>query len=248
MFFDSDGVRIAYDDVGEGRTVILLHGFASNRVLNWRSLRWYDTLNGQGYRAVALDFRGHGESEKLYDPHAYHPVHLGGDVIRLMDHLKIERAEIIGYSMGARITMSILKRHPDRLRHAVLAGVGENILGDMNGEAIARALELENPEAVADPVARDFRTFADRQKGDRKALAACMRGYREPVDREALARTEVPLLFVVGGEDTLIGRPHALSDINPRAELVIIPDRDHLNVVSDAGFKEAILAFIAEGA
>jgi pimeloyl-ACP methyl ester carboxylesterase len=248
MHFDSAGVRIAYDDAGEGRAVILLHGFASSRTLNWRSVKWYDTLTSQGYRAIALDMRGHGESEKLYDPQAYHPVEMGGDVIRLMDHLGIERAEIIGYSMGARIAMSILKRHPERLRHAILAGVGENILGDMNGEAIARALEIDNPDAVADPVARDFRAFADRQKGDRRALAACMRGYREPVDREALAQTAIPLLFIVGGEDTLIGNPHKLADINPKAELVVIPDRDHLNVVSDAGFKEAILSFLAEGA
>lgn len=248
MEFDSNGVRIAFDDVGEGRATVLLHGFASSRSLNWRSVNWYDTLTSQGYRAIAPDLRGHGESEKLYDPRAYHPAQMGGDVVRLMDHLKIERAEIIGYSMGARVTLSILKRHPDRLRHAVLAGVGENILGDTNAESIARALELDNPEAVADPVARDFRAFADRQKGDRKALAACMRGYREPVDREALARTHIPLLFIVAGEDTLIGNPHKLSDINPKSELVIIPDRDHLNVVSDPGFKDAIMSFLAEGA
>lgn len=248
MEFDSAGVRLAYDDVGEGRAVILLHGFASSRAVNWRSVNWYDTLTSQGYRAIALDLRGHGESEKLYDPQAYLPAEMGGDVIRLMDHLGIERAEIIGYSMGARVVLSVLKRYPDRLRHAVLAGVGENLLGGMNGETIARALELDNPDAVADPVAREFRAFADRQKGDRKALAACMRGYREPVDRDALARTGIPVLFIVGGDDTLIGRPHALSDINPKAELVIIPDRDHLNVVSDEGFKEAILSFLAEGA
>ncbi|MFP3943517.1 MAG: alpha/beta fold hydrolase, partial [Alphaproteobacteria bacterium] len=169
MEFDSNGVRIAYDDAGEGRAVILLHGFASSRVINWRSVKWYDTLTSHGYRAIALDQRGHGESEKLYDPQAYHPAEMGGDVIRLMDYLRIERAEIIGYSMGARVGLSILKRHPDRLRHAVLAGVGENILGgDSNAENIARALELDNPDAVADPVARDFRAFADRTKSDRK--------------------------------------------------------------------------------
>lgn len=248
MEFDSAGVRLAYDDVGHGRAVILLHGFASSRALNWQSVNWYDTLTSHGYRAIALDLRGHGESEKLYDPQAYRPARMGGDVVRLMDHLGIERAEIIGYSMGARVALSVLKRKPDRLRHAVLAGVGENLLKGMNAETIARALELDSPDAVADPVARDFRAFADRQKGDRKALAACMRGYREPVDREALARTKIPLLFIVGGEDTLIGDPHALSDINPKAELVVVPDRDHLNVVSDEGFKDAILSFLAEGA
>lgn len=245
MEFLSGDVRIAYDDEGGGRPIVLVHGFASNRKLNWRSTGWFDVLIDAGFRAVAPDLRGHGQSAKLYDPGDYTPEKMTADVLGLLDHLDIGQADLMGYSMGARLAIELVRRHEDRLGRAVLAGVGENILSDMNGEVIARTLEAEEPQMVDDPTAREFRAFADRQRGDLRALAACMRGYRAPLDREALARTQVPLLFIVGGDDALIGRPQPLQVINPRADLKIVPDRDHMTVIADSRFKKAVMAFLA---
>ncbi len=107
QFFDSDGVRIAYIDFapasGAGDPVLLVHGFASNHAVNWVNTMWVKTLTRAGYRVIALDNRGHGQSEKLYEPAAYTPAVMAEDARRLLDHLGIERADVMGYSMGARI-------------------------------------------------------------------------------------------------------------------------------------------------
>src|SRR5690606_31002558 len=126
--FDSDGVEIAYMDEGQGDPVLLIHGFASNAATNWRDTGWIRFLTGNGYRAIALDNRGHGASEKLYDPEAYSGPVMAEDSRRLLDHLGIERADVIGYSMGARLAAFLCLAHPNRVRSATLAGLGANMM------------------------------------------------------------------------------------------------------------------------
>ena len=106
--FSSDGVRIAYIDVAPegsdlGEPILLIHGFASSHRINWVNPRWVDTLSKAGRRVIAFDNRGHGRSEKLYDPAAYHSDVMARDAANLLDHLSIPRADVMGYSMGARI-------------------------------------------------------------------------------------------------------------------------------------------------
>src|SRR6195952_4709796 len=130
--FKSDGVRIAYIDVppvdGAGTPILLIHGFASNHAVNWVNTQWVKALTQAGYRAIALDNRGHGESEKLYDPAAYSSEAMAGDAIRLLDHLGIERAHVMGYSMGGRITAHIALDHADRVRSALIGGLGMHLV------------------------------------------------------------------------------------------------------------------------
>ena len=118
--FDSDGVRIAFIDVeasrGPGDPVLLIHGFASSHAVNWVNTLWVKTLTGAGYRVIAFDNRGHGRSDKLYDPAAYHSSIMAEDGRRLLDHLGLERADVMGYSMGGRITAHLALQHPDRVR------------------------------------------------------------------------------------------------------------------------------------
>jgi pimeloyl-ACP methyl ester carboxylesterase len=243
--FDSDGVTIAYDDLGSGKPIVLVHGFASGRVRNWKDPRWYDTLLEAGHRIVALDCRGHGESGKPHDPALYTVEHMTGDVVRLMDHLGIARAGVMGYSMGGRIAAAVLARHGDRFEAGVLGGVGGALLGQREGaEAIARALEADNRNAVKEPAPRTFRIFAEQGRNDLKALAACMRGLRRTVDANDLQRIAAPVLVVAGRNDTIIGNPRRLADVIPKAELLVIPGRDHLTVVGDKRYKEAVLRFL----
>ena len=117
--FHHGAVEIAYLDEGQGEPIVLVHGFASTKEVNWVHPGWVATLTGAGRRVIALDNRGHGASTKLYDPAAYHSAKMAEDVRALLDHLGIERADVMGYSMGARIAAFLALAHP---RPGALAG------------------------------------------------------------------------------------------------------------------------------
>ncbi len=192
--FNSDGVRIAYIDVppaeGAGKPILLIHGFASNHAVNWVNTQWVKALTQAGYRAIALDNRGHGESEKLYDPAAYSSEAMAGDAIRLLDHLGIARAHVMGYSMGGRITAHIALDHADRVRSALIGGLGMHLIeGKGLPSGIAEALEAPAGTPAPNPTAAAFRMFAEQTRSDLRALAACMRGSRQTLSRGSSRRS-----------------------------------------------------------
>ena len=168
--------------------IVLVHGFASNKEVNWVMPGWVSTLTRAGRRAIALDNRGHGASTKLYDPAEYTIETMAGDVIALLDHLGLPRADVMGYSMGGRITGFLAARHADRVRSAVIGGMGLGLIhGGPPRDNILAAMEAPSLADVTDPVGRAFRTFAEQTKSDLKALAACLRGYRQTLTRDELA-------------------------------------------------------------
>lgn len=243
--FDSDGVRIAYVDEGEGEPVLLIHGFASSAKDNWIDPSWVGFLTGNGFRVIAIDNRGHGESGKLYDPAAYAAPLMAEDARRLLDHLKIARADVMGYSMGARVTAFLALQHPERVRSAVFAGLGGNMVRPMAGTGpIAHALEADSIDDVVNPTARTFRAFAEKTGGDLKALAACIRGARDPISREAVATLKCPVLVVTGSEDVIGGKAEELAALIPGAEALTVPRRDHMRTVGDRVYKEGVLDFL----
>ncbi len=246
--FDSNGVRIHYEDVGSGDAVVLVHGFASNARYNWGITGWIKLLS-EPYRVIALDCRGHGQSDKPHDPAAYTMDRMGGDVIRLLDHLGIRRALLMGYSMGARISMWLMLRHPERFRAVVLGGVGA---GGRMGDAgrrrkIVEALLAPDKSAIADETARLFRQFAEANRNDLAALAACMDAERaEGGAATELASVRMPVMIVVGTRDTLVGDAEPLHKMIPGSELVKLEGRDHLNAPGDRLYKEAVEKFFAK--
>jgi pimeloyl-ACP methyl ester carboxylesterase len=245
--FHNGDVEIAYLDEGEGDPIVLVHGFASSKTVNWVYPTWVSELRKNGYRVIALDNRGHGDSEKLYDSESYHIGIMAGDITALMDHLKIERADIMGYSLGGRMTAWLAHRVPQRLRSAILGGIAMGLIeGGGPGENVAKALEADALEDVMDPIGRTFRAFADQTRSDRRALAACLRGSRRLMTREEAADIKVPVLIAVGTEDEIAGSTSELGKIIPGSKVLDIPNRDHMRAVGDKVYKTGVLEFLSQ--
>jgi len=245
--FNAGPVELAYLDEGDGDPIVLVHGFASNKEVNWVHPGWVETLTRAGRRIIALDNRGHGASTKLYDPAQYHSALMAEDVRALLDHLGLARADVMGYSMGARNTAFLTLAHGERVRSAILGGLGIRLVEGVGlPEAIAAALEAPSADDVTNPQERMFRAFADQTKSDRRALAACIRGSRQTLSPADAARIAVPMLIAVGTMDTVAGSPHELAALVPGARAIDVPNRDHMLAVGDRVFKQAVLVFLAE--
>jgi pimeloyl-ACP methyl ester carboxylesterase len=245
--FHNGDIEIAYLDEGEGDPILLVHGFASTKNVNWVYPTWVSELKKNGRRVIALDNRGHGDSKKLYEPEAYHIGTMAGDVSALMDHLNIERADIMGYSLGSRMTAWLARNQPQRLRSAIFGGIGIGLIeGGGPGENVAKALEAPSLEDVTDPVGRTFRAFADQTRSDRRALAACLRGSRGLMSREEAAGITVPVLIAVGTSDEIAGSAQALGSIIAGAQVLDIPNRDHMRAVGDKVYKTGVLDFLSQ--
>jgi pimeloyl-ACP methyl ester carboxylesterase len=244
--FKHEGLDFAFLDEGKGEPILLVHGFASNKEINWVLPLWVATLKEAGRRVIAIDNRGHGASSKPHDAAAYSLPQMASDSIALLDYLRLERVDYLGYSMGGRIGMLLALRHPDRLRSASLGGIGASLItGPGRGSHIVEALEAPSVQSIADPMARSFRMFAEQTKSDLKALAACMRGLPYQFSPEELAGCRVPMLIVRGGDDKDIAGPAAhIAAIIPGCAYIEIPNRNHMTVVGDEVFKESVVDFL----
>lgn len=247
--FSNGSVEIAFLDEGQDEPIVLVHGFASSKEVNWVAPGWVATLTGAGRRVIALDNRGHGASSKLYDPTDYHTNKMANDVRALMRHLDVERADVMGYSMGARIAAFLALEHPAMVRSLVLGGLGVHLVEGVGlPESIAVALEAPALADVTDPQGRMFRAFADQTKSDRRALAACIRGSRQVLTREQAASIRTPTLIGVGTRDPVAGSAEQLAALMPHAKALPIRNRDHMLAVGDKVFKTGVIEFLKEHA
>lgn len=245
--FHNGAVEIAYLDQGQGEPVVLVHGFASNKEVNWVQPGWVATLTRAGRRVIALDNRGHGQSTRRYDAAAYHTDLMAGDVAALIEHLKLGRADVMGYSLGARICAVLAVRHRQAARSVILGGAGIRLVHTAGlSDEIADALEAPSIDAVTDPMGRTFRLFAEQTGSDLKALAACLRGSRQALAREELAAIRVPVLVAVGTKDDVAGSGPELAKLIPHAVALDIPGRDHMLAVGDKVFKNGVVEFLRQ--
>ncbi|MDN3719702.1 alpha/beta hydrolase [Roseibium salinum] len=239
-------MRIAYLDEGEGDPILLIHGFASNKQVNWIYPGWVDLLVKDGRRVIAIDNRGHGDSQKFHDPADYGAPVMAEDARRVLDHLGIERADVMGYSMGARISAFLTLNHPDRVRRAVFSGLGYGMIeGVGDPEPIATALEAERLQDVSDRNGRAFRAFAEQTGSDRRALAACMRSSRQKNQRRGCRQNRAPgsgCRWNQGRYCRLAAEARRADP--PHAEVLEIPGRDHMLAVGDKVHKQGVLAFL----
>ena len=242
-----DGVRIAYEVLGEGEPIILVHGFGSSRIINWGAPGWCDTLTRAGHRVVALDCRGHGDSDKPHEVAAYDPARMTGDIALVMDAAGTPRAAVMGYSMGGSLTLRLAYEHPERVSRAVIGGVGEVYFSRDQAwrDAIAEALTTSDTSALT-PVQWMFRDFAMKPGKDVIALAACMSAPKHHLSREQLATISMPTLIVCGEKDTVSGAPEPLAEALCNARAVVVPNRDHMLTVGDRLYKAAVLDFLEQ--
>jgi pimeloyl-ACP methyl ester carboxylesterase len=243
--FKNGDVEIAYLDEGAGDPIVLVHGFASNKEVNWVNPGWVPTLTRDNRRVIALDNRGHGQSAKLYNDADYHTDRMASDTAALIAHLSLGRADVMGYSLGARIGAVVAARHPAQVRSVILGGVGIKLI-EVAGlhHDVARSLELPSIDDVTDRQGKAFRLFAEQTKSDLRALAACLRGSRQALRREELAAVQAPVLVAAGTKDDIAGSPAELAALFPHGQSLDIPGRDHMVAVGDRVFKAAVLEFL----
>jgi pimeloyl-ACP methyl ester carboxylesterase len=248
--FVSDGLRLAYLDLpaeGEnlGEPILLIHGFASTHRINWGQTGWTAALTKAGRRTILFDNRGHGKSDKPHDPAAYATPLMADDAANLLAHLQIPRADVMGYSMGARIGAFLALARPDLVRSLILGGLGDHLVDGVGLPlGIADAMEAPSLDALSDPMQRMFRGFADQNRCDLTALAACIRGSRQTLSRDEVARISAPTLVAIGTADPVAGDAHALAALLPDGEALDIPGRDHNRAVGDKVYKQGVADFL----
>jgi pimeloyl-ACP methyl ester carboxylesterase len=252
-FTTFDGLAIAYEVWGpeDGRgPVVLNHGFAVDTRVNWFLTGIVDRLAKEGFTVVGVDARGHGRSEKPHDPGRYGEDTMARDVTALLDHLALEAVDVVGYSMGAIVSLVLAIDDP-RVRTLVVGGVGRAVVdlggldtGETSNLEIADALVTDDPEVAKRSDVAKFRMLADLMGADRQALAAVARAARSgPLDLDRIgART----LVVAGVDDPLAREPERLAAAIPGAELQTVPG-DHLGAVGDPAFTDTIVEFLERG-
>lgn len=259
--FDSKGVKIHYYIEGEGEPVLLIHGFATPAKLQWGTPGIIKGL-AKDHRVISFDVRGHGKSGKPTDVDKYGP-EMAEDAIRLLDHLKIKKAHVVGYSMGALITGKLLATHPDRMLTATLGGGGVIPAGIKLPpfvEELAESLEKGKGmgplwRALAPPgkpkPSEDLIRQADLLLvgNDAKPLAAVVRSWKSlAVTKAQLKANKVPTLALIGSDDPLKESVELIKDDLANLKIVTIEDTDHITAFASPKFLEALHKFLAEHA
>ena len=247
-FFSSNGLKIHYKSYGQGKPIILIHGWSYNIKGNWVDTKWVEALTPIRW-VIALDCRGHGQSDKPHDQEAYSYKNMAQDVLNLMDHLNIMKADIFGYSMGAMIAVYLLGHHSERITSAILGGIGDDA---QDGHQIADALLAEDSSQISNPAGKAFRSYAELDpNNDLKALALIVNiiGHGPEstfmqVGGAGLAKVKISVLIINGENDDLVINVDELAATIPGAKLVLIQRRNHLSVIPDRRFKKEILSFL----
>lgn len=240
-----DAAEIAYLDEGEGDVILLIHGFASNAHTNWVNVGWNQMLVESGYRVIAVDNRGHGESQKFHNQDDYLLEKMADDAAALLNHLAISNTHVMGYSMGARISATLASRNPEMVNKLILAGNGYNMIeGGFNSSEIYDGLMAETDEAVTTKIGTEFRYFAKATKSDLKALAACIMGGRSYISKALFENLKPETMVIVGTEDTVASNGEKLASIIPNGHFKSIPKRNHMNAVGDKVYKQEVLDFL----
>lgn len=245
--FTHKGLRLSYLDnhLDDNLPVVLLHGFTASAESNWLDSGWIAQLSAANRRIIAIDARGHGESEKLYDSAYYPSAEMMSDSIELLNQLHIDQADFIGYSMGARMAAFVAINAPHRVRKLLLGGMGINLKNGIGRpEPIAKALLANDLRTIKNRHARRFRRLAEMGGNDLQALAACIMSSRQQITASDLAGIRAKTLILVGDDDDTGGNPYGLAPFIPDSQAVEIRDCNHFNALTNPKFRQTGIAFI----
>jgi pimeloyl-ACP methyl ester carboxylesterase len=247
-FFEHQGFKLRYETWRDNSTktpVVLIHGFASNLDVNWVGPLWVKTLTDAGYPVIAFDHRGHGKSTSSQNPDDYTPHKMAGDVLALLDHLGVNQAHFMGYSMGARVSAFAAAMQSRRVASLCFGGLGMALFeGAGFWGPVHDALITDDIASITDPRALMFRKFSDQTKSDRLALGACIEGSRINMTLGQVAEIIQPTLIAVGTKDDLAGSAIELASLMFKAWSFEIEGRDHMLAVGDRSFKARYLSFL----
>ena len=216
--------------------VLLVHGFATSAARTWGDNGWIDLLGDVGRKVVAPDLLGHGDAAKPHDPAAYAELER-----HVADHLPDGPVDAIGFSLGARVVLTLAAEDPTRFARIVVAGVGANLFRTDTSGLVASAIAGEGDPA--NPVVQYFAGLAAQPGADREALAACIRSPRPPLDADVLAAVTCPVLVVLGDRD-FAGPADPLVEALPDATFRPLRGVDHFATPKDFGFLDAALGFL----
>lgn len=216
--------------------VVLVHGFATSSARTWGDNGWLDLLGDVGRTAVAIDLLGHGTAAKPHDPGAY-------DAMEALVEAQLPEGTVdgIGFSLGARVLLTLACDHPERFGRLVLTGVGANLLHSEGHDLVLRAIEGDGDPT--NPVVQYFAGLARHPEVDRAALAACLRSPRPELTPERLAAVRLPVLVLLGDKD-FAGPGEPLVAALPNATLVTLRNVDHFATPKDFGCIDAALDFL----
>jgi pimeloyl-ACP methyl ester carboxylesterase len=251
-FVDSDGFKIHYETFGKGDPLVLVHGWGSSLQTNWVDTGWVAALE-KTRRVIALDVRGHGDSDKPHDQSAYSYANMSRDVLRVIDRLKIAKADYLGYSMGAFMGVWLVGNARQRFSSMILGGIGDETEESLAAlPKIVAGLRAKHPAELTDPVSSAYRAFSERDpRNNREALAVSAlqmwpQGYPLKLGGPNLAKVDIPVLIVNGANDhPYIDTVQTLVDAIPNSRLATLSDCDHLSTVTDPRFKQLVLGFLS---
>jgi pimeloyl-ACP methyl ester carboxylesterase len=257
-FFDSNGVKIHYLVQGQGEPVLLIHGFAVNDQLQW-VMPGISRALAKDYQVIMYDNRGHGRSGKPHDAKQYGQ-EMVDDVVRLLDHLKIPRAHVVGYSMGGFITLKLLTLHPERFLTATLGGAGQPQTQDLRfvaeladsldqGKGFRPLLERLTPKGQPKPTEEQMKGINQMIStfNDVKALAATVRGFKDfTIVEDKLKTNQVPTLALIGVLDPLKEGVDDLKGRMANLKVVGIDGADHMNAFYKPEFVKGLREFLGQ--
>ena len=246
----SNGLQIYYETFGQGKPIILVHGWGSDLKQSWVESGWVKSL--QSIRMViAMDCRGHGQSDKPLDQKVYSYNIMAQDVLHLMDHLNLEKADLFGYSLGAFMAVYLLGHNKERFTSMILGGIGDETEESKDARFIADALREKDPSQITNRLGRVYRDYVDSNpNNDRESLALSAlqmwpEGYPVQLGGVGLANVDIPVIIINGeDDDPYVKSDQKLADAIPGAQLVRIPNKNHVDVVVDQRFKKEVLEFL----
>jgi pimeloyl-ACP methyl ester carboxylesterase len=245
---DLSGCTIRYEAWGGGTPIALLHGFTSSIDPNWVERGWVELLADAGHRVIGVDLRGHGQSSKLYRAEDYETAALASDVIGVLDELGIARSDVFGFSMGAGVALQLAMDSPARIRRLVICGIGDAAIRGLHDPReiaeVTAALAADDSALVRSPLGQRIRLAAERAGNDLEALAALTRRGGWPGDVIDPRPVHLPVLLGVSGRDDYMRGTTRLLELLPHAEVVALPDASHTMILSDDGFRQAVLTFL----